>query len=66
MTTKQAIVWMWAQFGEVEAETIIKRCAKMPDALEAVVQTQFHACDPRRQKLRQAVRVLVDEMKGNK
>ena len=66
MTPKQALEWMLAEFGSVHTNSILTRCSLHPDALEAIVTTKFNASDLRRQKLRQAVRVLSEEMKGMK
>lgn len=66
MTSRDALEWMLAEFGEDQASTILKRCQSQPEALEAIVTTKFNASDKRRQKLRQAVRVLSEEMKGIK
>lgn len=66
MTPKQALEWMLSEFGEEHAQSILVRCSLHPDALEAIVTTKFNASDKRRQKLRQAVRVLSEEMKGLK
>ena len=65
MTPTQAYQWMMAEFGEIETDSILHLCARNEHALEAIVVTKFHACDPRRQMFRRAVRALIEEMKGN-
>ena len=66
MTRDDAWSWLCAHLGPMKAETVIRQCLKHSDALEAIATTIFHASDPRRQKLRQAVRALMDETKGTK
>ena len=66
MTSRDALEWMLSEFGSVHTNSILVRCSLHPDALEAIVTTKFNASDKRRQTLRQAVRVLSEEMKGLK
>ena len=66
MTSRESLEWMLAEFGSVHTNAILTRCISQPEALDAIVTTKFNASDKRRQKLRQAVRVLSEEMKGMK
>lgn len=69
MTSRAALEWMLAEFGSVHTNAILTRCISQPEALEAIVTTKFNASDKRRQTLRQAVRVLseeINEIKGTK
>lgn len=66
MTPKQALEWLISELGPDEAEAALARCIKHLDSLDAIIVTRFDASDPRRQKFRQAVRILIEEAKGLK
>lgn len=66
MTTKQALEWLIEELGTDEADATLSLCVVHSDALEQIVIARFEPSDPRRQTLRQAVRILIEEAKGLK
>lgn len=66
MTPKQALEWLIEELGTDKTNETLLVMAVSPDTLEQNAKAWFKPCDPRRQKFRQAVRILIEELKGLK